>query len=137
MAYPSRTMDPPFSLVERAQEIELAEESIQSHVSGKLDLIVKQIRALKDEARSIMEAAQRDLELHQVKCNFEKIVGQAIHLYRRPNATLYFSLLSPADWKGAPPNEFKGSYRLRVDRSFEQLHSANSLEAEPEAASQP
>ena len=122
MAYPTRTMDPPFSLVARAEEIERAEESIQSHVHGKLDLIVKQIRALKEEARTIMHAAHRDLELHQVKCNFEKLVGQDIHLYRRKkDDTLYFSLLSPADWKGNPPNDFRGSFRLRVERSFETL----------------
>lgn len=122
LAYPTRTMDPPFSLVARAEEIERAGESIQSHVHGKLDLIVKQIRALKEEARTIMHAAQRDLELHQVKCNFEKLVGQDIHLYRRKSDdTLYFSLLSPADWKGNPPNDFRGSFRLRVDRSFETL----------------
>jgi hypothetical protein len=123
-------MDPPFSLVERAQEIERAEESIQSHVHGKLDLIVKQIRALKDEARTIMDSARRDMELHQVKCNFEKLVGQAIHLYRRPDETLYFSLLSPGDWKGSPPNRFQGSFRLRVDRSFEALDPEADLFSE-------
>ncbi|MCR9144190.1 MAG: DUF2452 domain-containing protein [bacterium] len=138
-AYPTRTMDPPFSLVERAQEIERAEESIQSHVHGKLDLIVKQIRALKAEARTIMDAARRDLELHQVKCNFEKLVGQPIHLYRRPDYSLYFSLLSPADWKQQPPNEFQGSFQMGIDRSFEALDPlarafGQSAESDPDSA---
>ena len=121
MAYPTRTMDPPFSLVERAREIELAEESIQSHVHGKLDVIVNQIRALKEQARDLMQQAQRDMELHQIKCNFEKIVGQTIYLYRREGGAPYFSLLSPADWRGQPPHAFEGAYRLRGDRSFEEV----------------
>ena len=121
MAYPTRTMAPPFSLVERAREIELAEESIQSHVHGKLDVIVNQIRALKEQARDLMQQAQRDMELHQIKCNFEKIVGQTIYLYRREGGAPYFSLLSPADWRGQPPHAFEGAYRLRGDRSFEEV----------------
>jgi hypothetical protein len=28
---------------------------------------------------------------------------------------VYFSMLSPADWGGAPPHAFEGSYRLEAD----------------------
>jgi len=118
---PSRTLDPPFSLVDRAREIENAEGSIQSHVNGKLDLIVNQIRMLKEEARSILEQAERDLELHRAKCNFEKRAGQTIHLYQKGEDEFYFSLLSPEEWGGTPPHPFAGSYRMNGDRSFDRV----------------
>ena len=121
MAHPTRTMDPPFSLVDRAREIEQAQESVQSHVNGKLDIIVEQIRVLQAQAREILSQAERDLELHRIKCNFEKLVGQPIHLYQKENGEKYFSLLSPADWGNRPPNTHQGSYRLNADRSFEEL----------------
>ena len=130
MAYPTRTMDPPYSLVERSNEIELAEELIESHVHGKLDVIVQQIRSLKEQAQTIMAEAQRDADLHKIKCNIEKIVGQAIFLYAKPDGTRYFSLLSPADWKHSPPNEFVGAYSMRGDRSFEVLDAAPNSDVE-------
>jgi len=121
MTHPSRTLDPPFSLVDRAREIEAADETINSHVSGKLDLIVAQIRSLKEEAKKILEQAEMDMHLHRIKCSFEKKPGQTIHLYKKENQEKYFSMLSPDDWKGNPPHEFCGSYRLRTDDSFERI----------------
>lgn len=55
LPYPTRTLDPPIRLVDRAREIELADESIKTNVGGKLELILKQIRGLQDEAKRIME----------------------------------------------------------------------------------
>lgn len=129
MTHPARTLDPPFQIVEQAQELEKAEESIQSHVHGKLDLILKQIRALKAEARDIIEQAREDVELHKIKCNFEKRVGQTLHLYERASGDRYFSLLSLADWGGSPPARFIAAYEMKADRSFVRL--------DPEATSNP
>lgn len=124
LAYPSSRLDPPITLVDRAREIELADSTLQSHVSGKLELIVRQIRALKAEAQDILARAERDRDLHRIRCNFEKKPGQAIHLYQRPDGERYFSLLSLADWRGAPPHEFLGSFKLNADGSFETLDEA-------------
>ncbi len=127
LAHAVRTLDPPITLVDRAREIEESEELVQSHVHGKLDVIVKQIRALKEQARDIIDQSRRDMELHRIKCNFEKRVGQNMYLYRKPagddgeEGASYFSMLSPADWGGSPPHEFLGGYRLNGDRSFEEI----------------
>jgi len=121
LPYPVRSLDPPISLVDRAREIETAQTSIQSHVSGKLDLIAGQIKALQEEARKILEQAEVDVELHRVKCNFEKRPGQEMHLYEKNGRETYFSLLSPREWGGKPPHRHLGSYRLRADQSFERL----------------
>lgn len=121
LPYGHRTLDPPIRLVDRAREIQDAHLQIQTHVGGKLDIIARQIRALQEEARTIVEQAVRDAELHRVQCGFEKRIGSVIHLYRRADESLYFSLLSPEDYGGSPPHSFQGSYKLREDRSFEQM----------------
>lgn len=124
LAYPTRTLDPPIRLVDRAREIEAAEGTLKSQVDGKLELILKQIRVLQQEARDIIEQAHEDLELHRAKCNFEKQVGEEIFLYDKPDRGPYFSRLSPEDWNGQPPHAFLGGYRLRADRAFERTRSA-------------
>lgn len=121
MAHPARTSDPPFSLVERAQEIEKADEVVQSHVHGKLDVIARQIRSLQAEAREIIGRAERDMELHRVKCNFEKKPGMQLYLYEKQTGEKHFSILSPREWGASLPYEFLGAYRLAADGSFEDL----------------
>lgn len=120
LSVPSRTLDPPIRLVDRAREIELADSSLRSHTEGKLDLILKQIRSLQEEARSILEKAERDAALHRVKCAFEKRIGQTIYLYEKEEGR-YFSLLSPDDWNGSPPHTFIGAYSLNGDQSFTEV----------------
>ena len=121
LPYGSRTLDPAIRLVDRAREIEEAHVQIQAHVGGKLEVIARQIRALQEEARGIVEQAAFDAELHKVPCNFEKRIGMSLHLYRRENGSQYFSLLSLEDWQGRPPHAFEGSFKLREDRSFQRL----------------
>lgn len=128
MPHAGRTLDPPIRLVDRAKEIESASESIETHVNGKLQLIVNQIRSLQEEAKQIVEQAHLDVELHKVKCNFEKAVGQEMHLYEKPDGAKYFSLLSPAEWNNKPPHNFLGSYRLQPDRSFEETLSQSDFQ---------
>ena len=118
LPYGTRTLDPAITLVDRAREIETASQSIQTHVSGKLDLIAGQIRQLQAEAKKIMEQAQTDIELHKIKCNFEKKIGMTLHLYEKPGGIKYFSFLSPEEW-GTPPHKFLGTYKLNADQSFE------------------
>jgi len=126
LPYGTRTLDPPITMVDRAREIESAEASIQSHVNGKLEVILEQIRHLKQQAREIIEQSHSDITLHKVKCNFEKKVGMIIHLYEKSeNASLneqYFSMLSPGEWKN-PPHRFLGSYQIQMDQSFKKIDS--------------
>lgn len=120
LPFGSRTLDPAIRIVDRALEIETASEFIKSGVKGKLDLILKQIQNLQEEARRVLEQAQMDEDLHRITCNFEKKVGDSLHLYQKEDGTKYFSILSPSEW-GNPPHTFLGSYRLEGDRSFTPL----------------
>lgn len=127
--YPTRTLDPPITLVDRAKEIQTADESIRSHANSKLTLILKQIQSLQQEAKDILADAERDSQLHKIKCNFEKQIGQQIHLYEKENQEKYFSMLSPEEW-GTPPHKYLGSYILRADRSFELVEEEQEPEKE-------
>ena len=119
--YAVSRMAPSFSLVNVAEEIERADQTIATMATGKLELIARQMRALRDEAEAVLAAAKRDAELHRVKCNFEKKPGGVYHLYRRDSGAHYFSLMAPDEWTRAYPQAYVASYRLEADASFTPL----------------
>jgi hypothetical protein len=120
LPYGTSTGDAPIRLVDRAKEIEMADMSIQAVAGGKMELILKQIRQLQSEAKLVLEEAQKSAELHRIKCNFEKKIGQTLHLYQKSTGEKYFSMLSPEEW-GNPPHLFIGSYLLKADQTFEEI----------------
>ena len=119
--YPTSRLAPAFSLVELATELEKADLVLSSKTNAQLELIADQIRALQSKALEIMEKAREDLDLHSAECSFRKIPGREYHLYRNARGGLQFSMLSPGDWGGQPPQPFMGSYRLEVDMSWTRL----------------
>jgi hypothetical protein len=119
--YGQSRMAPAIDLVDVAKEIAQANALIGATTADKLGLIAEQIRALQEQARAILEKAQRDAVLHTAECRFQKVAGQTYHLYRKgegESSRYYFSMLSPDDWKGHPPDPFEGTYRVEADLSF-------------------
>lgn len=116
--YPVSRLGAPVDLVDLAQQIASADSHINTRVSSKLQVIADQIRYLQDEARSVLDSAQRDQELHRAQCNFKRIPGKIYHLYARADGSKYFSMLGPKDWGDVPPHKHKGSYRLENDMSW-------------------
>jgi hypothetical protein len=116
--YPVSRLSPRFELVDLAAEIARADETLSMVASAKLDVIRRQIAALQEEARAVLEQTRFAAELHRARCTFHKVPGHVYHLYRRGEGGLYFSLLSPDDWGGAPPHAFEGSFRLEADQTF-------------------
>jgi hypothetical protein len=121
MTYPTSRLGAKIELVDLAREIEKADATLGVVVGGKLDVIREQMRALQEQARRLLEEAREASRLHRATCNFRKIPGNVYHLYRRESGELYFSMLSPEDWRGSPPHAFEGSYRLEADQSFSRL----------------
>jgi hypothetical protein len=113
--YPLSRLAPPHDLVSMAEQIQAADTMLSATVGAELEAIARQIRALQEQAAEALTRAQRDAELHRVACRLRKRPGQTYHLYRHPEGHVYFSMLSPADWGGAPPHAFEGSYRLEAD----------------------
>lgn len=116
--YPVSRLAPTIELVDLAQEIAKADSMLSNVATGKLRTIAEQVRALQNQAREVLESVQRDQELHRAQCNFKRQPGKIYHLYRKPDATTYFSMLSPNDWGGTPPHAFVASYRLEADMSW-------------------
>ena len=73
---------------------------------------------LQEQARTLLERARRDAELHRAVCRFEKKPGGVYHLYRREGGELWFSMLGPDEWFGEQEQAFEGSYRPELDMSF-------------------
>ncbi len=113
--YPVNRLAPPIELVDLAREIARADDLLSLQTTGKLQLLAKQMRALQEEARQLLEETRRNQELHRAQCGFKKIAGQVYHLYKREDDSLQFSLLSPRDWHDTQPFQYVGSYRLASD----------------------
>ena len=109
---------PAIRLVDVAKEIAEADQMIGAVASSKLELIAKQIQALQDEARRVLEQTKRDLDLHRAECRFTRRPGQTYHLYERAEGRLVWSMVGPDEWGTAAPHTFRGSFRLEADRSW-------------------
>lgn len=118
-------MHDPENLIELARFVQSADSHTKSVVGGKLELISEQIRALQEQAKTVLTDARRDLELSHAKCNFQRKPGNTYHLYRKvtPDGVeeVFFSMLSPNEWAGSPPHEYMDSYRLEYDMSWTQV----------------
>lgn len=119
--YPVSRLAPSFGLADLAREIEQADQVVSGRLSGQLQVIAEQVKALQSQARRILEQARDDQRLHHARCAFKRIPGQVYHLYREPDGGSAFSMLSPDDWRGHPPKPFLGSYRLENDMSWTPL----------------
>ena len=135
LTYPASRLAAPIELVDLAGEIEQADRVIGVVVHAKLEALRDQMRALQEQARRVLDEAQRDARLHRARCHFKKVPGSVYHLYRRGEGERYFSMLSPRDWGGSPPHVFEGSYRLEADMSWTDVedHGENAPTADPRA----
>lgn len=124
--YPTSRLAAPIDLVDMAREIEKADQALGLVVGAKLEVIRDQMRTLKEQARQLLEEARLSARLQRAKCNFKKIPGKIYHLYRRQDGELYFSMISPDEWRGSPPHAFEGSYKVEIDLSLRLLDDERS-----------
>lgn len=116
--YPLSRMAPSFDLLDLARQIADGDKMLNVKVSSKLHVIADQIKALQTEAEQILKKAQQDQALNQAECNFKRIPGTIYHLYQRPGGKELWSMLSPEDWNGNPPQLYRGSYFFEADHSW-------------------
>ncbi|MFP4062851.1 MAG: DUF2452 domain-containing protein [Halochromatium sp.] len=119
--YPVSRLAPAFQAPALAAEIERAESMLSARTSAKLRVIADQIKALQAEARKALDEARDEQALTHAECAFKRLPGKIYHLYQRPDGGRYFSMLSPEDWRGAPPHPYLASYRLEADYSWTAL----------------
>jgi hypothetical protein len=126
--YPVSRLAPAFRTSDLAEEVARAESMLNARTGAKLRVIADQIKALQKEARKVLDEAREEQALSGARCSFKRIPGHTYHLYRKDDGTSFFSMLSPRDWRGAPPHPFLGSYRLEADWSWTEAGKA----AEPD-----
>uniref|UniRef100_A0AC34F4A3 Uncharacterized protein n=1 Tax=Panagrolaimus sp. ES5 TaxID=591445 RepID=A0AC34F4A3_9BILA len=107
----------PEDLVSLAHSIQSSKEFVNQNTMSKLTVIAEQMKALEDQARSILEKTKVDHDLHNVPCNVQKIPGKIYYLWQKPSGEKFFSLLSPDEWSNTK-NMHLGTYRFEYDRTF-------------------
>lgn len=116
--YPVSRLAAAFEPTDVTSELAEADRHLNTRVSAKLQVLAEQIRSLQDEARRTLEEAQEDHDMHRARCNFQRRPGHTYHLYEKSSGDRYFSMVSPREWRGNPPDTFIGSYRLNPDMSW-------------------
>ena len=82
---------------------------------GKLKLIAKQIKALRNEALEIIDESNVQYELQSLNPSFKLVSGNYYYLYKN-DSKKYFSLISPQQWNNK--DEYLGKYFYDLDKNF-------------------
>jgi len=106
-----------FDLVELAQQIQTADKFTRATAGSKLQVIAEQVRFLQQQAKSILEEASLNNQLHHIACNFKKVPGKIYYVYKRDTGKNYMSLIAPEEWGKNGP-EFVAAYKLEYDMTF-------------------
>lgn len=106
-----------FDLVELAGQIQQADKFTRAVAGSKLSVIAEQVRFLQEQAKKVLEEAQRDTAINHMACNFKRIPGKIYYVYKRPNGKNYMSMISPTEW-GQDCPEFVAAYKLENDMSW-------------------
>ena len=89
------------------------------------------MRFLQEQAKKVLEEAQRDTEINHMACNFKRIPGKIYYIYKRKNGKKYMSMISPEEWGNDCP-EFVAAYKLQHDMSwtpYEQIERKDDEQA--------
>uniref|UniRef100_A0A8C3D3N8 Uncharacterized protein n=2 Tax=Corvus moneduloides TaxID=1196302 RepID=A0A8C3D3N8_CORMO len=119
----------PGDLVALARQVQQANDFVRANACSKLTVIAEQIRHLQEQARKVLDEANRDADLNHVACNLVKKPGNVYYMYRRESGQRYFSILSPKEW-GTTPHEFLGAYKLQHDMSWTPFEDIERRDAE-------
>jgi hypothetical protein len=88
---------------------------------AKIKVLFKQMENIKKEIEEIiMESIETD-DLNNIKCNFKKVPGHHYYLYQKTDSTLFFSILSPNEWK--TNNIFIDKYYYDYDLSLVKINN--------------
>uniref|UniRef100_A0A8C0BG36 Chromosome 1 open reading frame 50 n=3 Tax=Neoaves TaxID=3078114 RepID=A0A8C0BG36_9AVES len=118
-----------FPILTKPHSSSQADDFIRANACNKLTVIAEQIRYLQEQARKVLDEANRDADLHHVACNLVKKPGNIYYMYRRESGQRYFSILSPKEW-GTSPHEFLGAYKLQHDMSWTPFEDIERRDAE-------
>ena len=84
---------------------------------SKLKFIFQQMNSLKNEAVKVIQEAQIQNELFNIKKSFQLVSGTTYYVYEKENKEKYFSLISPEEWNNHK-HTFIASYYYDYDKQF-------------------
>lgn len=92
----------------------------KNHVQySQLKLLNQQMNLIKQQALDIINDANTQEELHNLKTNFKKTSGNCYYLYQNiENEEKYFSLISPSEWGYKYNDTFIGKFYYDFDKTF-------------------
>jgi hypothetical protein len=86
---------------------------------SKLKILFKQMENIKKEINEVVKESLETEKLENIKCNFKKIPGKNYFLYRNQECELFFSILSPKEWKSK--NIFINEYFYDYDHTLQKI----------------
>ncbi|XP_061687566.1 uncharacterized protein C1orf50 homolog isoform X2 [Syngnathoides biaculeatus] len=101
-SYQTTRVEDPMDLVALALQLQKGDDFIKANACNKLSVIADQMRYLQEQAKKVLEEANRDADLHHAACNIVKKAGNMYYLYQRPSGQKYFSIISPKFYAGCP-----------------------------------
>jgi hypothetical protein len=82
----------------------------KARTKDKLQVIMQQMLFLNWQANKAINEMSLNLELNKIECRFDKIVGKTYNVYKRPDGSKYFSLLTEEEWGQTFPPSFRGTF---------------------------
>ena len=96
-------------------------EAVQrnSNNYAKLKILFRQMESIKNEINTVVNESIETEFLQNIKCKFKKIPGKNYFLYKNPKNELFFSIISPLEWK--TENNYVGEYFYDYDLTFQKV----------------
>ncbi len=105
-----------------------AVKAMYEQTDMQLEQIRRQIELLARQARAIQDRVQLSEEIYLAEMNFEPLMGNIYHLYRRREGKALLSLVGPREWGSKPPYQFVATARLLSDHTWEILEQSTEEE---------
>ena len=74
---------------------------------------------LKNEFEKLIESYEANVSIYNSEINFEPVMGNDYHLYRRGDGSTFLSLISPDEWADGPTHI--GSYAMDVENRWHEI----------------
>ncbi|MBN1354895.1 DUF2452 domain-containing protein [bacterium] len=99
-----------------------AKREIKAQTVQKLELLESIHRELIQKAQMVIQDAELNIRLHDIRMHAAKVRGRVYYLYRNPEtdeAEEFFSILTPEEYSQADSkSEFLAAYRLNEDSTW-------------------
>lgn len=87
-------------------------KKVQAHKANKV--FTKKYDELKNEFKELIDEVKWNEFVYSSQYNFVPVMGETYYLYRKPNGSIFLSLISPDEWN----MEYIGATRLESNNKW-------------------